>query len=75
MPVWLSRPSVPEHALRYLSTYTQPVAISNHRLVALANGNVTVRQISRTFSRLYTMRCRKTEAVRHRMVCHFVSTF
>jgi len=33
----------PEHALRYLSAYTHRVAISNHRLVALANGNVTFR--------------------------------
>ncbi|XWK68482.1 transposase [Tunturiibacter gelidiferens] len=33
----------PEHALRYLSAHTHRVAISNHRLVALANGNVTFR--------------------------------
>jgi len=31
----------PEHVLRYLGAYTHRVAISNHRLVALANGNVT----------------------------------
>lgn len=31
----------PEHALRYLGAYTHRVAISNHRLVALAQGNVT----------------------------------
>jgi hypothetical protein len=33
----------PEHALRYLGAYTHRVAISNHRLVALENGNVTFR--------------------------------
>src|ERR1035437_9425778 len=31
----------PEHALRYLSGYTHRVAISNRRLVALEQGNVT----------------------------------
>jgi len=33
----------PEHALRYLGAYTHRVAISNHRLLALAHGNVTFR--------------------------------
>jgi hypothetical protein len=32
-----------EHALRYLGGYTHRVAISNHRLVALQNGQVTFR--------------------------------
>jgi hypothetical protein len=32
-----------EHALRYLGCYTHRVAISNHRLVSLANGLVTFR--------------------------------
>jgi hypothetical protein len=32
-----------EHALRYLGCYTHRVAISSHRLVALAEGNVTFR--------------------------------
>jgi Putative transposase/Transposase zinc-binding domain len=32
-----------EHALRYLGCYTHRVAISNHRLVALENGQVTFR--------------------------------
>ena len=31
----------PEPAFRYLVAYTHRVAISNHRLVALENGNVT----------------------------------
>jgi hypothetical protein len=33
----------PEHALRYLSGYTHRAAISNRRLVALEQGNVTFR--------------------------------
>ena len=33
----------PEHALRYLGAYTHRVAISNHRLVSLADGLVTFR--------------------------------
>ncbi len=33
----------PEHALRYLGAYTHRVAIANHRLVALSDGNVTFR--------------------------------
>jgi Putative transposase len=32
-----------EHALRYLGCYTHRVAISNHRLVALENGEVVFR--------------------------------
>jgi hypothetical protein len=32
-----------QHALRYLGQYTHRVAISNHRLVTLANGMVTFR--------------------------------
>jgi hypothetical protein len=32
-----------QHALRYLGQYTHRVAISNHRLVALANGRITFR--------------------------------
>ena len=33
----------PEYVLQYLGRYTHRVAISNHRLVALANGQVTFR--------------------------------
>jgi len=33
----------PEHVLRYLGRYTHRVAISNHRLVAFADGKVTFR--------------------------------
>jgi len=42
--VYAKRPfGGPEHALRYLGAYTHRVAISNHRLVALSDGNVTFR--------------------------------
>ena len=33
----------PEHVLRYLGAYTHRVAISNHRLLALIDGNVSFR--------------------------------
>ena len=33
----------PEHVIRYLGAYTHRVAISNRRLIALADGNVTFR--------------------------------
>jgi hypothetical protein len=42
--VYAKRPfGGPEHALRYLGAYTHRVAISNRRLVALCEGNVTFR--------------------------------
>jgi hypothetical protein len=42
--VYCKRPfGGPEHALRYLGGYTHRVAISNHRLVALQDGQVTFR--------------------------------
>ena len=42
--VYAKRPfGGPEHALRYLGAYTHRVAISNYRLVALEDGNVTFR--------------------------------
>ena len=42
--VYCKRPSGgPEHALRYLGSYTHRVAISNHGLVSLADGQVTFR--------------------------------
>ena len=42
--VYAKRPfGGPQHALQYLGAYTHRVAISNHRLVALEDGNVTFR--------------------------------
>jgi len=42
--VYAKRPfGGPEHALRYLGAYTHRVAISNHRLIAMEDGEVTFR--------------------------------
>src|ERR1700676_2004143 len=42
--VYLKRPfGGPEHVLQYLGRYTHRVAISNHRLVSLTDGQVTFR--------------------------------
>jgi len=42
--VYAKRPfGGPQHALRYLGNYTHRVAISNHRLVALTDSNITFR--------------------------------
>ena len=42
--VYAKRPfGGPEYVLQYLARYTHRVAISNHRLVSLADGNVTFR--------------------------------
>ena len=42
--VYCKRPfGGPEHVLRYLGRYTHRIAISNHRLVAFADGQVTFR--------------------------------
>ena len=42
--VYSKRPfGVPDHVLRYLANYTHRVAISNHRILSVADGNVTFR--------------------------------
>ncbi len=42
--VYAKRPfGGPKHVLHYLARYTHRVAISNHRLVSVANGQVTFR--------------------------------
>jgi hypothetical protein len=42
--VYAKRPfGGPEHVLRYLGNYTHRIAISNHRLVELADGQVSFR--------------------------------
>jgi hypothetical protein len=41
--VYAKEPCDSEHVLKYLSRYVYRVAISNHRLVALENGQVTFR--------------------------------
>src|ERR1019366_6127796 len=48
----------PEHALRYLGAYTHRVAISNHRLVSLDDGQVTFRwrdSVHKNTKRLMTL--------------------
>ena len=42
--VYVKRPfGGPDHALHYLGRYTHRVAISNHRLVSFADGQVAFR--------------------------------
>jgi hypothetical protein len=42
--VYSKRPfGSPDHVLRYLANYTHRVAISNHRILSVADGNVTFR--------------------------------
>jgi hypothetical protein len=42
--VYAKRPfGGPQHVLHYLARYTHRVAISNHRIVRVADGNVTFR--------------------------------
>jgi hypothetical protein len=51
----------PQHVLKYLARYTHRVAISNHRLVALEDGQVTFRY--RDYQRGHRLRTLTLEAV------------
>jgi hypothetical protein len=51
----------PQHVLTYLARYTHRVAISNHRLVALENGQVTFRY--KDYQRGHRLRTLTLEAV------------
>lgn len=51
----------PQHVLKYLARYVYRVAISNHRLVALENGQVTFR--FKDYKRRGELRTRTLEAV------------
>ena len=51
----------PQHVLKYLARYTHRVAISNHRLVALENGQVTFR--SKDYQRGHRLRTLTLDAV------------
>jgi hypothetical protein len=51
----------PQHVLQYLARYTHRVAISNHRLVALDNGQVTFR--SKDYQRGHRLRTLTLDAV------------
>jgi hypothetical protein len=51
----------PQHVLKYLARYTHRVAISNHRLMALENGQVTFRY--KDYQRGHRLRTLTLEAV------------
>lgn len=51
----------PQHVLTYLARYTHRVAIANHRLIALDNGQVTFR--SKAYQRGHRLRTQTLEAV------------
>jgi hypothetical protein len=51
----------PQHVLQYLARYTHRVAISNHRLVALENGQVTFRY--KDYQHGHRLRTRTLDAV------------
>jgi Putative transposase/Transposase zinc-binding domain len=51
----------PQHVLKYLARYTHRVAISNHRLVALENGQVTFRY--KDYQRGHRLRTMTLDAV------------
>ena len=51
----------PQHVLKYLARYTHRVAISNHRLLALDNGQVTFR--SKDYQRGHRLRTLTLDAV------------
>jgi hypothetical protein len=51
----------PQHVLKYLARYTHRVAISNHRLVALENGQVTFRY--KDYQRGHRLRTQTLDAV------------
>ena len=60
----------PQHVLKYLARYTHQVAISNHRLVALQDGQVTFR--FKDYKRRGELRTRTLEAMEflRRFVLH-----
>jgi hypothetical protein len=51
----------PQHVLKYLARYTHRVAISNHRLIALENGQVTFRY--KDYQRGYRLRTLTLDAM------------
>jgi hypothetical protein len=59
--VYAKEPCDSEHVLKYLSRYVYRVAISNHRLVALEDGQVTFRY--KDYKRGHRLRTRTLEAV------------
>jgi predicted Zn-ribbon and HTH transcriptional regulator len=60
----------PEHVLRYLGRYTHRVAISNHRLVSFANGEVTFRWRDRAHGSVERMKTLPAERFLRRFLLH-----
>jgi hypothetical protein len=59
-----------EHALRYLGCYTHRVAISNHRLVSLENGQVTFRWRNSAHKNKKRLRTLSVEEFLRRFLLH-----
>jgi hypothetical protein len=70
--VYAKEPQDSEHILKYLARYTHRVAISNHRLVALQDGQVTFR--FKDYKRQSKLRTQTLEAVEflRRFVLHIL---
>jgi hypothetical protein len=70
--VYAKEPQDSEHILKYLARYTHRVAISNHRLVALQDGQVTFR--FKDYKRQGQLRTQTLEAVEflRRFVLHIL---
>jgi hypothetical protein len=70
--VYAKEPQDSEHILKYLARYTHRVAISNHRLVALQDGQVTFR--FKDYKRQGKLRTQTLEAVEflRRFVLHIL---
>jgi len=67
--VYAKEPCDSEHILKYLSRYVYRVAISNHRLVALQDGQVTFRYKDyKRGHRLYTRTLKAVEFLRRLML-------
>ncbi|PWB79644.1 MAG: transposase [Candidatus Methylomirabilota bacterium] len=60
----------PEYVLRYLGRYTHRVAISNHRLVSFANGEVTFRWRDRAHGSVERMMTLPVEKFLRRFLFH-----
>jgi hypothetical protein len=60
----------PQHVLHYLARYTHRVAISNHRLVGLADGKVTFRWKDYTHGNQYRLMTLTAEEFLRRFLLH-----
>jgi Putative transposase len=62
----------PQHALRYLGAYTHRLAISHHRLVSLADGQVTFRWRDSAHKNQKRLRTFSVEAFLRRFLLHLL---